>query len=94
MYAILIWNDLEGDFIFFKKDGKRVTTSSWAEANDIAAEVTGSTNQQTRVQFVRNTTRPKKTNRNGRVRRIQTVMFDGERVKLVGVINSKGEKVK
>lgn len=94
MYAILIWNDLQDDFIFYYKDGKRVTTESWAEANDMAAEVMNETRQQTRVQFVRNVTRPKKTNRNSRIKRFNTTMLDGQRVKIAFVINSSGKVVK
>ena len=93
MYEILIWSDADGDFIVFRHQ-KRVIFNTWAEASDFAAGLAAETGEQCRVQFVRNTKKPKKTMKNGRLQRFPAVQFDGEWVRVIATIDSMGRKIK
>jgi hypothetical protein len=88
MYNVIVWNDLQEDFIPLREDGKIKYFANEVDAMDVALTLIGR-NIQAKVEYVRRQfidKNKKKRPRAGRIKRIQTTMFCGERVRIVGVI--------
>jgi hypothetical protein len=94
MHGLLIWNDVQGDFIWYRDPN---TGKQWLgtedEAMDLALMFIGR-GTQARTQYVRQIQKTKKVNKNGRLRRWKAVQMDGQWVRVIATVDSNGKKVK
>ena len=95
MYEVLIWDERVGDFTQEREpDTNKVVRFNTETEALLRAASYKDENIQAKVQFVRNIQRTRKTMKSGRIQRIRTTEFFGERVKIVATFNSSGKKVK
>lgn len=92
MYTVLVWDDATGDFVSARDvfTGKVLIFGDEGDAINFAAAKKND-GVQARVSYIRQQFRQKSKKARGiktsRIQRIQTTFFDGERVRIVGVID-------
>src|SRR5688572_12205704 len=96
MYEVLRWKDDVGDFVQLRDTDNKVRLfEDYNEAARYAAEYINS-GIQAKVEYVRRQfidKRPRKTMKSGRIKRFQTTVWAGERVKVIPV-NSQGKIIR
>ena len=94
MWTVLIWSDVEDDFIEWKNHRQEVERyEDEYDAITAAFNIKKDTGEQTKVQYIRNVSKRKakpKHSRASRIQRFHLVKFGNEFVKAT-VVNTKGQ---